>query len=164
MGMSPRPSPTSMPSGSLIHPAVWPQHIFAKYWGLRPLFGMGIWVPITQCDGDQGLPAYQVSSLSVKPFGQNTPTLQTGQTGLHRTDNGPIGSGEPFYKRSPRKCWNRISSCWTRLQNAKSNVTDVTSNEFCWRLQLSSTITTQNFLSRMQFLTRTVSVRNKTCK
>jgi len=33
-------------SGILIHPAVWPQQLWAKNWGLCPLFGEGSWVPI----------------------------------------------------------------------------------------------------------------------
>jgi len=52
---------------------------------------------LTQCGRGQGLTACQVSSWSLQPFAHNTPTSQTGQT-----DNGPIGQGEPFYKRSPK--------------------------------------------------------------
>ena len=37
--------PTSVPCGILIHPAIWPQQIWAENWGLCP-FGGGIWVPI----------------------------------------------------------------------------------------------------------------------
>jgi len=44
-------------------------------------FGQGELGPhVTQCGQGRGLPACQVSSWSVKPFGHhNTPTLQTGQ-------------------------------------------------------------------------------------
>jgi len=35
---------------------------------------------LTQCGLGWGLPSYQVASWSIQPFGQNTPTLQTGQT------------------------------------------------------------------------------------
>ena len=36
------PKPTIVPSGILIHPAVWPQQIWAEnLWGLRPFFGKG---------------------------------------------------------------------------------------------------------------------------
>jgi len=35
--------------------------------------------------------------LTTQPSGNNIPTSQTGQA-----DNGPIKSGEPFYKRSPK--------------------------------------------------------------
>jgi len=31
--MSPGPRPTSVPSGILIHPAVWPQYTWAEVWG-----------------------------------------------------------------------------------------------------------------------------------
>ena len=42
---SPRPRPTSIPSGILVHPAVWPQRTLAKNWGCAPL-GEGSWVSI----------------------------------------------------------------------------------------------------------------------
>ena len=37
--------PTSLPSGILIHPAIWPQHIWVKNWGLCPLGGGGAGSP-----------------------------------------------------------------------------------------------------------------------
>ena len=43
--MSPGPRPTAIPSGILIHPAVWPQRTWAKNWGWLCPFG-GSWVPI----------------------------------------------------------------------------------------------------------------------
>jgi len=43
--MLPRPRPTIIPSGILIHPAVWPQQIWAENWGLCP-FLEGRWVCI----------------------------------------------------------------------------------------------------------------------
>jgi len=43
--MWPGTRPTSLPSGILIHPAIWPQQTWAENWGLRPLFGDGSWVP-----------------------------------------------------------------------------------------------------------------------
>ena len=44
---SPGPRPTSIPSGILIHPAIWPQQTWAEIWGrLCPLFGEGSLVPI----------------------------------------------------------------------------------------------------------------------
>ena len=39
--VSPGLSPTSIPSGILIHPAIWPQQIWAKNWGLCPCGGGG---------------------------------------------------------------------------------------------------------------------------
>jgi len=38
---SPKPKPTSIPSGILIHPAVWPQRTWAENLGLCPLRGGG---------------------------------------------------------------------------------------------------------------------------
>jgi len=38
--------PTFLPSGILIHWAIWPQQIWAKNWGAVTLWGRGIWVPI----------------------------------------------------------------------------------------------------------------------
>ena len=52
-----------------------------------PLWGRGNWIPhLTQCGHGRGLPACQVSSLSVQPFGHNTPTLQSGQDRQDRQD------------------------------------------------------------------------------
>ena len=45
--MWPGPRPTFVPSGILIHPAVWPQQTWAENWGCAPFFwGGGSWVPI----------------------------------------------------------------------------------------------------------------------
>ena len=46
------------------------------------------------------MPQYPVASWSIQLFGHNTPTLQTDRA--DRQDNGPIASGGPFYKRSPK--------------------------------------------------------------
>jgi len=43
---SPAPRPTSIPRGILIHPAIWPQQIWAENSGYVPIFGGGSWVPI----------------------------------------------------------------------------------------------------------------------
>ena len=83
---SPGPRPTSIPSCILIHPAIWPQQIWAENWGLWP-FGEGKLGPhLTQCGQGRGLPGCQVSSYPSNRLGtiQNTPTLHTGQT--DRTD------------------------------------------------------------------------------
>ena len=53
---SPGPRPTSIPSGILMHPAVWQQYKSAKNWagGLCPLFGGGELGPhLAQCGLDQ---------------------------------------------------------------------------------------------------------------
>jgi len=55
--------PTSVPSGILIHPAVWPQQTWAKNWGLFPFFWGGELGPhLAQCGLDQGPPPCQVPS------------------------------------------------------------------------------------------------------
>ena len=59
---------------------------------------------LTQCYQGRGLPACQISSLSIQPFGHSTPTLQTDRQYRQR-DNGLVALGEPFYKRS-RKNYN----------------------------------------------------------
>jgi len=56
--------------------------------GCAPLGEGELGLYVTQCDQGRGLPACQVSSWSVEPFGHNTPTLQsdrqdrTGQTDI----------------------------------------------------------------------------------
>ena len=71
-----------------------------KLWGLCPL-GEGELGPyLTQYGHDRGLPASQVSSWSVQPFGHSAPMSQTDRT--DRQDNCPIAEGEPFYKRPPK--------------------------------------------------------------
>jgi len=52
-------------------------------WGAVPLWGRGSWVPsphLTQCGQGWDLPARQVSSWSIQPFGHSTPTLQIDRT------------------------------------------------------------------------------------
>jgi len=60
----------------LIHPAIWPQHMWAENWGTVPLWGGELDPHLTQCGQGRGLPASQVLSWSIQPFGHNTPTLQ----------------------------------------------------------------------------------------
>ena len=83
---------TSIPSGILIHPAVWPQRTRVENWGGCAPLGEGKLAP--------HLPACcQVSSWSVQPFGHNAPTLHTEQD-RHRSDSiGQPGFGRPFVKR-----------------------------------------------------------------
>ena len=95
-----------LPSGILIHPAIWPQQIWAENWGLCPFEGRGGgFTPNTMWPG-RGLSACQVSSGSVQPFGHSARTSQTDR----QTDNGPIAYGEPFYKRSPKNCQRQSCS------------------------------------------------------
>jgi len=55
-----------MSSGILIHPAIWPQQMWAENWGSPPPFGGGELGPqtphLTQCGYGGGLRAYEVSS------------------------------------------------------------------------------------------------------
>jgi len=56
------PRPTSVPSGILIHPAIWPHQIWAENWGLYP-FGKGeLGAHLIQCVQGRGLHACQVAS------------------------------------------------------------------------------------------------------
>jgi len=54
--MWPGPRPTSLPSGVLIHPAIWPQRIWAENGGLCPFGGGELGPHLTQCGQGQGLP------------------------------------------------------------------------------------------------------------
>jgi len=54
--------PTSLPSGILIHPVIWPQQIWAENWGLRPLLGRELASQVAQCGLGRGLPSDQVAS------------------------------------------------------------------------------------------------------
>jgi len=60
--MSRGPTATSVPSGILMHLAVWQQYIWAENWGLRPLFGEELGPHLTLCRLGRGLPPYQVAS------------------------------------------------------------------------------------------------------
>ena len=60
--MWPGPRPTSIPSGILIRPAVWPQHAWAENGGCT-LFGKReLGLHLTQCERGPGLLPCQVSS------------------------------------------------------------------------------------------------------
>jgi len=86
--MSPWPRSTSLPSGILIHPAVWPQKTWTKNWGLFPFFGEGGLGPhLKQCGRGRGLPACQVYSSVIEPFGHNTLMSQTDRTDRQRSDS-----------------------------------------------------------------------------
>ena len=124
--------PTSIPSGILIHPAVYHNKhdpkigeschppfsggggklgphltqcrlgrglLHTKWQSIQPFGHNGHGPKIGGCAPSggpgspsntmwrgQGLPPCQVSSLSIQPFGNNTPTSQTDRTGQDRTD------------------------------------------------------------------------------
>jgi len=68
--MSPEPRSTSVPSGILIHPAVWRQQTWAENWGLGSFMGELV-LHLTHCGRGRGLPLYQVASWFIQPFGHN---------------------------------------------------------------------------------------------
>jgi len=59
---SPGPRFTSVPSGILIHPAVWPQRTLAENWGCISLGEGELGPHLTQCRLGCGLPPNQVPS------------------------------------------------------------------------------------------------------
>ena len=54
--------PTCLPSGILIHGAIWPQQIWAKNGGLCPFGGGALGSHLTQCGQGRGLRESQISS------------------------------------------------------------------------------------------------------
>jgi len=83
----PEPSSIFVPTGILIHLAVWPQKTWAENCGvLCPFLGVS-WIPsYTQCRLGRVLYLHAKSQLDPSNPFQNTPASQTG-----KTDNGPIG-------------------------------------------------------------------------
>ena len=80
--MSLGPRPTSLPSGVLIHPAIWPQHIWAEKWGLCPFGGRGAGSPCnTMWPGPRPIcmPSFILIHPTVWPQYTNV-TDRTGQT------------------------------------------------------------------------------------
>jgi len=71
-----------------------------------PIWGRGLGPRLTQCGEGRGLPACQVSSLSIQPSGQSAPTLQTGQ----RSDSiGRTVLGRPVRPMLPDRCLSVLS-------------------------------------------------------
>jgi len=69
--MSPRPWYTSLASGILIDPAVWPQQTGTENWrGCAPL-ERAAGPNLNKCGQGWGLSSYQVASWTIQPFGQN---------------------------------------------------------------------------------------------
>jgi len=88
--MWPGPSPTSLPSGILIHPAVWPYQAWVENWGTVPLWGRGSWVPISRSVA--GAEAYLRAKLHLDlPNRLATIHQRHTQDRTDRYDNGPIG-------------------------------------------------------------------------
>jgi len=96
--------PTSVLSGILINPAVWPQQTWAENWGAVPLLGKEMGSHVRQFSLGRGQPPCQVTTWSIQPFGHNTwaksggccpPFL--GEMGLHITQY-RLGRGLPPYQ------------------------------------------------------------------
>jgi len=69
---------------------MWKQQIWAEncgLWACAPLWEGEVGPHLTWCDQCWGLPACQVSSCSIQPFGDSTPTSQTDRTDRQRSDS-----------------------------------------------------------------------------
>ena len=86
--MSPGPRSTSVPSGILIHPAVWPQQTWAENWGLCPFWGGGAGAHLTQWRNVAGAEAYLYAKFHLDPSSRLATILQFYKQ--DRQDNGPI--------------------------------------------------------------------------
>ena len=113
----PKPRPTFVPSGILIHPAVWPQQTWAENWGgLWPPLGGELGLHLAQCGLGRGIPPFHtkfrldlsncLATIHQRHRQTDRQTVTQDRTGQadRQTDNGPIAQGEPFYKRSPKNC------------------------------------------------------------
>jgi len=96
--MSPGPRPTFLLSGTLIHPAIWPQYMGSKLCELvctvPPFFlggGEELGPRLTHCCVGQVLPACQVASWSIQPFSHSSHGLKTGGGGCAPFE----GAGSP---------------------------------------------------------------------
>jgi len=87
----PGPRHTSIPSGILIHSAVWPQQTWAENEELCPFWGGELGPHLAQCGLGQGLPPYQLASWSIQLFGHNRhgPKIGEGHTPLGRWAGSP---------------------------------------------------------------------------
>ena len=80
-----------------------------KIGGLCPFWGGELGPHLTQCGQCRGLPACQVSSWSVQPFGHSARTLQTGQrTEQERQRTDSIGR---TVLQTVAQKWNRPTYC-----------------------------------------------------
>jgi len=113
--MSPGPRPTSVPSGILIHQAVWPQETSAKNWeSAVPLFGG--WVLIyTVWPAPRPTSSFILIHPTVWPQYTNVRAYRHTDS-QDRTGNGPIAYGKPLYKWSPK---NKQTSKHQTRQNTQ---------------------------------------------
>ena len=97
--MWPGPRPTSVPSGILTHPSVWPQQTWDEKMGAAVFLfwgGEGAGYP-----SDTISPELRPTSV---PSGIH-PTVWPQYTNItDRQDNGPIAKGKPLHKWSPKNC------------------------------------------------------------
>jgi len=85
--MSPGPRSTSAPSGTLIHPAVWPQQTWTENWGLFPLFGEGKLDPhLKQC----GLAEAYLHAKFILESSNRLATIHQRYRQTEQADNGLI--------------------------------------------------------------------------
>jgi len=123
---SPGLRPISIPSGILIHAAIWPQEIWAENWGLCPFGGGGARSPSnTMCLGQR--PTCTPSFILIHPTIWPQCTNVTDRTN-RQTDNGPIALGAPLYKQSPKNPCNLFpkslfQDMWKKV--FKGNITQV---------------------------------------
>ena len=110
---SPGPRRTSIPSGILIHPAIWQQQIWAENWRLCPFEGGGARFPsntILPWPRPTCMPSFILIHTTVLA------TIHQRYRQDIQTDRQWFDSiGEPRYKRSPKKPTVNLicsASCW----------------------------------------------------
>ena len=113
-----------IPSGILIHPAIWLQQTWAKNWGAMPLFsGSGAGPHLAQYGLGWGLSPYQVASSSIQPFGHNRYRPKIG--GLCPFERGELG---PHLKKHCKKSFLLVNL--TAVSLHCSNYNGKTSHHF----------------------------------
>jgi len=86
--MSPGPRSTSVPSGILIDPAVWPQQTWAENWGLCPFWGEELGPHLTQYGRGRGLSPCRVRSfIMIHPTVLPQYTIVTDRTDRQQSDS-----------------------------------------------------------------------------
>ena len=111
--MSPGPRSTSLPSGILIHSAVWLPQTWAENWGVLCPFSWWAGSPFkTMWPGPRptSVPSFVLIHPTVWPQYTDV-TDRTERT--DRQDRSPIVQGEPFCKQSPKTTHRRTTFCLT---------------------------------------------------
>jgi len=119
---SPGPRPTSIPSGILIHPAIWPQQIWAENWGgAVPLWVRGAESPSnTAWTGPRPtrLPSFILIHPTVWP--QCTNVTDRTDRAERQTGQRSDSIGRTVLKRSPKsvkRMWCIVSTVVSKLKN-----------------------------------------------